>query len=554
MRQLRAIQVWRRDRRRAATVLTFLLMGGSGAASESSAPLVPELGAGLAVVADPAPPVTAPAVGAVVALSCLPIDSVRLTGVTALDEAALLAQLPPLGCLPPEALFALAEGVTSAYVAAGYVTSRAYLPEQDLSSGRLEIGVLEGRVEAIELIENGRIRRPGRVLPVRVGQVLQIRQVEQGLDQINALASKDAKVSFRPGTKPGWSIVEVTIAARPGWQARASINNSGTHATGDLQRQLQLTMEDALGAFETLSYTRKRNLLDDGGHTASRSDALALSLPLGDWTLGWTLTATGYRSPVEGQGQVFQTSGDTLVSAFSVERLLHRDQVSKTSLRAELGLSEVHNYFEDALIGVSSRSLSVLSLELLHSHQVLGGTISTTLGLDRGLPIFGAADNAGPLGEFTKLHGDASFGIPLGFGFVLSTSIAGQWSPDALYSSEQISLGGASSVRGFDEESISSESGLTWRNELAYVLPSLGSDLDPLLGTVTAFAAIDAGWVFPGSALDTTVGLAGAALGLRASQGQFFGSASYEIPLAYPDHFSAQPAFRFEAGISLSQF
>ncbi|WP_318592711.1 POTRA domain-containing protein, partial [Enterobacter asburiae] len=37
------------------------------------------------------------------------------------------------------------------YISRGYITSRAFLTEQDLSGGQLNIVVLEGRLEAIRL-------------------------------------------------------------------------------------------------------------------------------------------------------------------------------------------------------------------------------------------------------------------------------------------------------------------------------------------------------------------------------------------------------------------
>ena len=36
------------------------------------------------------------------------------------------------------------------YIDRGYVTSRAYLPQQDLSSGELRVIVVEGRLEGLD--------------------------------------------------------------------------------------------------------------------------------------------------------------------------------------------------------------------------------------------------------------------------------------------------------------------------------------------------------------------------------------------------------------------
>jgi len=44
----------------------------------------------------------------------------------------------------------LLKTITGHYLNRGYVTSRAYLPEQDLTSGILQIIVIEGRLQGFE--------------------------------------------------------------------------------------------------------------------------------------------------------------------------------------------------------------------------------------------------------------------------------------------------------------------------------------------------------------------------------------------------------------------
>ena len=77
---------------------------------------------------------------------------------------------------------------------------RAYLPQQDLSGGRLEIVVIEGKVSAIE-VEDGDQQSIslGNVAPFIEGKALNLRDLEQALDQINRLASNSATVDTLHG-------------------------------------------------------------------------------------------------------------------------------------------------------------------------------------------------------------------------------------------------------------------------------------------------------------------------------------------------------------------
>lgn len=81
---------------------------------------------------------------------CFDISTIELKGADSLlasDRQALLK--PFIGqCLGVSQLNALLKAITDQYLARGLVTSRAYLPQQDLSSGHLQVVVVEGRLES----------------------------------------------------------------------------------------------------------------------------------------------------------------------------------------------------------------------------------------------------------------------------------------------------------------------------------------------------------------------------------------------------------------------
>ncbi|WP_404401296.1 ShlB/FhaC/HecB family hemolysin secretion/activation protein [Pelagibacterium halotolerans] len=499
----------------------------------------------------PAPqPRSAPA-----APSCIEINAIALTGAEIFSRERLLPEFEA-GCYALADLFAFVGAITNAYVEAGYVTSSAFLPEQDLTTGTLEIVVVEGRVEAVELIENGQVRSIGRtVMPYAIGHVLNLRTFEQGLDQINRLASKDATISFRPGSRPGWSVVEVAIASKPGWTVGSHISNAGTGASGQWHNTTTVTFEDSLGLFETLSFAHKRNLETDGGRQRAFEYVGELTLPLGDWTFGWSSKATQYLSFLDANGQILTTNGDTLTHTAYLDWLVHRNQTAKTNIRARFSSETTANYLEDVLIGVSSHTVSVGTLEISHSDSLFGGHAFARAGVHRGLPWFGAEDNGGPFALFTKLDGEVQHTLPLTEGLTFSTSLSGQWSHDQLYASEQFSISDIPGFSTFNHAGLSGENGARVRGELAYTLPSAGAGVDTALGRLTAFAALESGWTFPGpSNGDLTTNIGGAAVGLRVSGGALSGSMSWQVPLWGPDGFDRSGDFRLEAGITLSYF
>lgn len=495
---------------------------------------------------------------------CLPVEKVVFEKATVFPIKRLQGNVPAKSCLSLQDIFGLVRETTNLYVSAGYVTSRAYLPEQDLSSGQLRIEVVEGRVEAVELYQNGKKRLTGgSVLPDLNGKILHIRSIEQGLDQINRLASKDAKISFRPGSKHGTSIVIVDITAGRPWQARVGVDNSGSESTGKAQLEGSFTLEDFFGQFETISILHKRSdpTLDES--RLSGNTSFSISVPKGNWTARWNSSFYNYVSELISQTQTFETSGTNWSHTAEVERLLHRDQVSKTFGRASLNFKEAKNFFEDALLEVSSRILSIFRLELAHSRRAFGGSLSGKTGWYQGLPAFGAPRDervapGSPRAQFSKFDGEVSYltGASLGSNYVaFSTRLRGQYTPDALFGSEQLGIGGVSSVRGFDADSLSVENGLYTRNEISLTPKLFSEEQAKYLGQLSLFAGLDSGWQLPSSStLHTYENIVGAAVGARLIGGIFYGEISYERPLSAPSFFSGDPVLRLRAGVVLNRF
>ena len=125
-------------------------------------------------------------------------------------------------------------------------------------------------------------------------------------------------------------------------------------------------------------------------------------------------------------------------------------------------------------------------------------------GLEYGIDSFGAkkdADNlaaSSPSAQFNKYTLDASVYKP----FIVAkqnlswrTIISGQKSPDHLFGSERISLGDRYTVRGFDNTSISGDSGGYIKNELGLNLPQFTENkyANFFVGNLQPYVGFDSG-------------------------------------------------------------
>lgn len=88
--------------------------------------------------------------------NCYDIHTIQVEGITELDKTfveQLVAQYSNT-CMGPQAVDALMESINKAYLESGLITSRTYVPEQDIASGTLIVVVVEGVISGIHYNEN----------------------------------------------------------------------------------------------------------------------------------------------------------------------------------------------------------------------------------------------------------------------------------------------------------------------------------------------------------------------------------------------------------------
>lgn len=124
---------------------------------------------------------------------CFPIQDIELKGPDSLSAADRARLLKPCisQCLGVTQLNELLKVITDDYIAKGRVTSRAYLPQQDLSRGHLQVLVVEGKLEGIKGAQGSTVtdRELAMAFPGKVGEALNLREVEQLVDQLSRLSA-----------------------------------------------------------------------------------------------------------------------------------------------------------------------------------------------------------------------------------------------------------------------------------------------------------------------------------------------------------------------------
>ena len=444
---------------------------------------------------------------------CFPIQDITLKGADSLPSADRQRLLKPYvgQCLGVSQLNELLKVITDYYIDKGRVTSRAYLPQQDLSSGHLQVLVVEGKLEGLKGAQGSSVtdRELAMAFPGKVGAALNLREVEQLVDQLSRLPSKQAQMELTPGTQVGGSEVVVKNTPQKPWRASLSRNNDGQKSTGEQQWGAGLEWDSPLGLADQLVLRGGHDAVSDHQKT-SKNNMLYYNVPWGWWNFSYTYSESDYRTLADLNGYKLKQYGDSQNHQLRAERVIHRDDVSKTSVNVGLAHLRTNNYLLDARLGPSSNRLSELQVGINHGRRIGSGFVNFDLGMQNGIGAFDAQSNnqerdrEGNLTStpnYRKYTATVSYLQPFtlwGESFSFSSLATGQRSEDVLFSPQRISLGGSASVRGFKDQQLSGDSGGYWRNDVRWARPVTLDWLRPAFAEYGASVGYDQGVISHG--------------------------------------------------------
>ncbi|PDT12598.1 ShlB/FhaC/HecB family hemolysin secretion/activation protein [Rhizobium sp. M1] len=484
--------------------------------------------------------------------ACFDITHVEIDGANLLSAAEIGKVTAPYGnrCVGLAEINAVLRDVTHLYIDHGYVTSRAYVPQQDIRKTRiLRLLVVEGTLSDIYL--NGKTVAGNASLasafPGLIGRVVNIRDIEQGLDQMNRLQANDAKSAMLPGPKDGTSILN--IENRPGrpWHVSLGNNNMGQESTGLSRSSASLGYDDLLGINDQWNFSYEHSGPDypseNDGNGYGNSYSGSVSVPYGYSTVSLNGSWYQYESAVEGNFSTLETSGNSGQAGVGIDRVVMRDKDSITTVRSSLTYKQTNNFLLGNLIEVGSRRYTVGEIGISHSRRMFGGIWVFDASYDRGLGLFDAvkagepgAGDADP--RFSKFNATITVTQPfqaIGRQFELTSLVSGQYSPDNLLGAEQMSLGSYSNVRGTRESVLFGNNGVFSHNEIVWRTKSneSGGGAAKAFGELRPYLGFDYGHVYAQKRFDMTGGdLAGWTAGIRAVGGTISADLGYSDILA----------------------
>ena len=446
-------------------------------------------------------------------------------------------------CIGRKGIALLQQQLSNLILSRGYSTTRLGIPEQDLSSGKLSLVLIPGVIRSVVTLPVDPGRTWKTALPSRPGDLLNIRDIEQGLEQLKRVPGQDAEIRILPGEQPGESDIVIEIKRHKSWRFSVTADDSGSKGTGQLQAGMNAAIDNPLGLNDLFHIGFNTDANRKGRQRGTTGNAAGYSIPFGYWTFSLAAGSYQYHQEIAGRFQTFMSSGIGKNVEFKVQHLFHRDQFQKSSLQFKIGKRWNRAYIDNTEIEVQRRNATYAELGWLHRHYFGTAQLDLMLANRWGVNWFNGEADAparppgGPTRRYSLQTLDATLLAPFPIGGLALTYIGtlrAQSTQSGLYASEQFSIGNRYTVRGFDGElSLSAERGFFLRNEID--LP-LGNSRQ------SVYAGVDVGKVY-GPTVQYLLGdkLAGAAVGMRGAVFNMNYDAFLGWALYKPQHFRGSP-------------
>lgn len=447
---------------------------------------------------------------------------------------------PVIGrCLGAQGIQIVIDRMQNALMAQGYVTSRILASPQSLQSGHLELQLIQGRINSVRWAEgSGKRGSRWNTLPLEPGDILNLRDIEQALENYKRVPTAEASVDIQPAEEPGYSDLVISHQQARLFRFSAGLDDSGTSSTGKYQGNATVSYDNWWTLSDLFYMTLQRDLGgSDPGPRGTLGHTIHYSVPFNYNLLSFTLSHNHYHQTVAGANADILYSGTSDNFEGKLSRVIHRDNAGKTTVSLKGFQRRSNNYIDDTEVEVQRRVVSGLEWGLGHRRSWYGGSLDANVNYRRGTGAWGSLPSPeDAFGEGTSRMRlwllDAAVQWPFELAhrnLTLGSTWRGQYNQTPLTPQDRLSIGGRYSVRGFDGLSVlSAERGWVWRNDIAL-------EITP---GVQLYAGLDRGFV-TGPAAKTLVGqsLTGLVFGFRGQYNKLQFDAFAGQPLQQPAQF-----------------
>ncbi len=355
----------------------------------------------------------------------------------------------------------------------GWLLARAYLPDQDITSGVIHIAIIQGKSDGSLTVIGDETLRIGKEHLQHIGEhaiqkntPLKAQDLERSLLLMNDLPGISAKASLSPGEAPGTTAVKIKATEGALFDGSLWFDNYGNRYTGAERGNAMVNINDPhrIGDRFTFLFTTAEHL---------KVGQVSYSAPISTSGLRADLSYTDIRYELGKELSSLDADGNAHTVNVGVSYPWIR------SRRANI-TTTVNYEFKDLSDSASGTKL--------HDKQLHSATLGTAGDMSDvffggGVTSWGASVTHGSMNErtadiaITDTEGSYTFfNINLARlqkltkDLMMRVSLRSQYSLDNLDSSEQFSLGGPYGVRAYPVSEAMGDEGHLFNLEASYAI------------------------------------------------------------------------------------
>ncbi|MGC1306439.1 MAG: ShlB/FhaC/HecB family hemolysin secretion/activation protein [Phormidesmis sp.] len=368
-------------------------------------------------------------------------------------------------------LFSLRSQITQLYIDNDYITSGAFIPNNQVVGDTLQVQVIEGRLETVQIeglkrLQQGYVRsRINRAAgsPLnrqRLQDALQLLQLDPNISQVNA--------ELTAGRRPGESLLILSLQETKPLSLLASSDNYRSPSIGSEGLNLSASYRNLFGRGEVISasygLTEGLDLYDVG---------LSVPFNAADGTLSIRYDNSDSRIVEDAFADVGIRS-DTETISVGIRQPIKRTTSEEFALGLDFDWRRSQSFILDDIpfsfsIGPEDGRSQVSALRFSQEwtkrniRRVLAARSQFNVGLD----ILGATNNdSGTDGQFFSWIGQFQWVEQVSPRLLSLIKLNAQLTPDSLLPLERFSLGGLGTVRGYPQNQLVADNALNASAEL----------------------------------------------------------------------------------------
>lgn len=387
----------------------------------------------------------------------------------------------------------LADDLSNYFRAKGLILATAYLPAQDVVNRSVELHLLPGVLD--DVIPEGdvgytaeQLRRP---FVGMIGEPLRKDVIEEGLLTVLDYPGISVTGILEPGAEKGATQMALTAEKQKRYQGVVYVDNNGSRYTGEERLGTGITINNPFGLIDQLDLSLVVQNKPDAEGADSVDNALSGGVtyqfrPIDpSYIFGVGYTHNQYDVGRELANLGF--SGETSEARVFVRKNIQRSRTNNLFAQVDLEVKAAEVAKDGVIQSEDNLTNLVFTLGFDRSDRLgqAGFTIGT-VSLVQGLEDFlGSSENgessisrqtndsSGAI-DFTKLELNFSRYQRLFDNLTFVTNFRGQYTNDALVSTEQFGIGGISSVRAYSGAEYMADKGAYLGLELVTNAPGFG--------------------------------------------------------------------------------